>query len=472
MSKASDRRRVVKEELEGVKLGDERRSKRAMAIAERLAESPESSLPAAMGDRAAVEALYRHLASDEATLEAVLAPHVAKTMQRVAALDTVYAVADTTNFVFSGDAERQGLGPINGKDQGFLAHLTLAVAPDRMPLGVLGVQVWSRSERREKRDFWSRRNDHRRESLRWARGMMQTQEQLGDDAQRLVHVADREGDIYELLAALVHQKQRFIVRAAQDRRLVPLDKDDEAYLFDAAQCTRTAFVLDVPLSARKRSRLPERSKTFPGRRERVAQLSFAARTVTMRRPLHGTAKLPPSITINIVHVFELGPPLGEPPVEWLLLTNEPVRTDAEIQQVVAGYRARWVIEEYFKAVKTGCAFESRQLESAHTLQALLAYTLIVAYALLLLRSLSRTGRDEDASILLSPVQLSVLRAKNRKLPAHPTVRQALLAIAEMGGHLKNNGDPGWRTLSKGWAKLVALAEGYELARALGRSDQS
>src|SRR5512140_1778313 len=129
MSKGSDRRRVVCGELDGVQLGDERRSKRAMAIAERLAVSPESSLPAAMGDRAAVEALYRHLGCDEATLEAVLAPHIAKTVQRVAALDTVYAVADTTNFVFSGEVEREGLGPINGNDQGFLAHLTLAVTP-------------------------------------------------------------------------------------------------------------------------------------------------------------------------------------------------------------------------------------------------------------------------------------------------------------------------------------------------------
>ncbi len=419
-----------------------------------------------MGDRAALEGLYRHLGSGKVTLEALLEPHVEKTAARIAGLETVYAVADTTEFVFSGESAREGLGTVNGRDQGFLAHLTLAVAPDRTPLGVLGVEAWNRPEVKGKRDLWSRRKDSGRESLRWSRGVKAARERLGASAGHLVHVADRESDIYELLAELVQEKQRFIIRAAQDRLLMPMDKEDEARLFDVARGTRTAFVLDVPLSARKRNPNPERRKAHPARRERTAQLSFAARTVTLRRPEYRSAKLPSTIIVNVVHVLELGCPLGEIPVEWLLLTSEPVGSDAEIQRVVAGYRARWVIEEYFKAVKTGCAFESRQLESAHTLQALLAYTLIVAYALLLLRSLSRSGRDEPGEVLLSPVQLKLLKAKIKKLPARPTVRQALLAIAGMGGHLKNNGDPGWRTLSKGWAKLLALEEGYELAQAL------
>ncbi len=459
---------MVRQELEGVELGDGRRTKRAKLVGERLAENPEASLPAAMGDRAAVEGLYRHLAGEEVTLAALLEPHLAKTAQRISEQETVYAVADTTEFVFRGEAEREGLGTVNGSDQGFLAHLTLAVAPDRTPLGVLGVEVWNRQQVKGERDLWSRRNDTSRESLRWARGMKQARERLGKYADHLVHVTDREGDIYELLAELVEEKQRFIIRAAQNRLVEPMDEDDQTRLFGQAQSTRTAFVLDVPLSARKPNRAPGPRKTHPARRERTARLSFAARTVTLRRPQQRTTRLPPTLVINIVHVIELAPPPGEPAVEWLLLTSEPIESDEQIQRVVTGYRARWVIEEYFKAVKTGCAFESRQLESAHTLQALLAYTLIVAYALLLLRSLSRTGREEPAEVILSTVQLRLLRAKVKKLPAEPTVRQALLAIAGMGGHLKNNGDPGWRTLSKGWVKLLALEEGYELARALSK----
>lgn len=472
MSKRDERRRrVVRTELEGIDLGDERRSRRALGIADRLADAPEASLPAAMGDRSWSEALYRHLGSASVTLHALLEPHVEKTVKRVAAESTVYAIADTTEFVFSGASPREGLGRVNTKDQGFLAHVTLAVSEDRTPLGLLGIETWQRAPKTSRSTTWSRRNTER-ESLRWARGMKRAAERLGASTGALVHVADREGDIYELLVELSQAKQRFIIRAAQDRSLVPMESDDERKLFDAAQSTPTAFVVDVPLSARAVKRQPESRRAFPSRRERQARLSFAARTVTIKRAKHRSAKLPPSLVVNIVHVFEFNPPPGEPPVEWLLLTSEPVETNAQIEKIVAGYRARWVVEEYFKTVKTGCAYESRQLESAHTLQALLAYTLLVAYAMLLMRALSRLGRDEPAENLLSPTQLLVLRAKVARLPDEPTVREALLAIAAMGGHLKNNGDPGWRTLSRGWAKLLALEEGYAVAQALLRSDQS
>lgn len=466
MSKKTERRRVVREELEGVSLRDKRRSKRAVAIGERLAEAPEASLPAAMGDRAWSEALYRHLASDSVTMDALLKPHLERSAKRIAQEPVVYAVADTTDFVFSGASKREGLGRVTKKDQGFLAHFTLALRPDRTPVGLLGIETWTRAPKKGDASLWSRRNDDGRESLRWARNMKAVSERMGEHAAKLIHVADREGDIYELLTELTESKQRFIIRASQDRALVPMDDEDARRLFDAAQATPSAFELDVPLSARTEKREPNRRRANPARRARLARLSFAARTVTLKRPNNRSAKLPRSVTVNVVHVFEAEPPAGEPPVEWLLLTSESIETNGDVEKVVAGYRVRWVIEEYFKAIKTGCAYESRQLESAHTLQALLAYTIVIAYAMLLMRSLSRENRDEPAEVLLSSTQIVVLRAKVKRLPTRPTIREALLAVAGMGGHLKNNGDPGWRTLSKGWAKLLALEEGYALALAL------
>jgi hypothetical protein len=45
------KRRVVREELAGVDLGDPRRDARALAVADRLVGAPEATLPEAMGDR-------------------------------------------------------------------------------------------------------------------------------------------------------------------------------------------------------------------------------------------------------------------------------------------------------------------------------------------------------------------------------------------------------------------------------------
>jgi hypothetical protein len=457
MSRKPGRRQVVRDEFEGVDLGDRRRSNRSTFIADRLAATPDASLPAAMRDRAGTEALYRHLESGDVTHDRLLAPHLALTAERVQTAGVAFAIADTTSYEFSGDADREGLGPINKSDQGFLAHVTLAVAANgsRKPLGLLAVELWARKGKKAA--------GAELESSRWWRGMKAAQQRVGTTP--LIHVADRESDMYDLLAALDAAGQRYILRAAQDRALVPIDEDDERRLFDAAQSQPISYAMEVPLSARKKKGNTGQDKRFPARRSRVAQLSFAALRVHLRRPATSAASLPRSLAVNVVHVFELGPPLGEAPVEWILLTSEPVTAATDIAFVVEGYRTRWLVEEFFKTSKTGCAFESKQLESFHTLTNLLGYVLVVAYALLLLRSASR-GETEPAQTIFSDKQLKILRAVTRKLPARPTARDALLALAGLGGHLKNNGDPGWQTLSKGWHTLLEYEKGYDVAMAL------
>lgn len=472
----TERRRIVREELQGIDLGDLRRSRRALTVAERIGANPESSLPDAMGHRAMTEALYRHLSSEDVTFDALVAPHVLRTAERVARAGVAFAVSDTTAFNFSGEKARDGLGPINRSAQGFLAHVTLAVSADgrRTPLGLLALEPWAREglKNTRRRHTWRHRRDPARESLRWGRGM-QTASDRAAGAQ-LIHVADRDSDIYDVIAQLAEGGQRFVLRAAQDRKLVPLHKRDADSLLLAAQTSPTRYTVEVPVSARGAgvNRPPMLRKRFPQRGSRLALLSVAARAVALRRPIRASPTLSKTLEVNIVHVLELGPPPGHAPVEWLLLTSEPIRTPAEIEFVVEGYRTRWLIEEYFKAIKTGCAFESRQLESFHTLTNMLGFVVVVAYALLLMRTLSKAASSDPATSMLSRRQVEILRAcTHARLPQHVTVRDALLAVAEMGGHLKNNGDPGWRVLSRGWRKLLDYERGYAIATA-GRSDQS
>ncbi len=90
----AERRRVVQEEFAGVDLGDARRSRRAIAIAEKIAATPEASLPDAMGDRSAIEALYRHLSNDAVTLGGLLEPHIARTVERIKRAGLAFAVSE------------------------------------------------------------------------------------------------------------------------------------------------------------------------------------------------------------------------------------------------------------------------------------------------------------------------------------------------------------------------------------------
>lgn len=418
-----------------------------------------------MNDRAVLEALYRHLSGTGVSFEALIEPHVGKCATRVADAGEAYAIHDTTECAFGGVSRRQGLGMLNRNNQGFLAHVTLAVATDgsRLPLGVLAVERLVRSEYKNTRNRSSKitRRDPTRESLRWSRGVEAAEKTVGTPA-RLIHVADREGDIFRLLAEMVTGGRRFIVRAVQDR-MVEIDDADLAPLFTVARESATSFTAEVPLARRTKRKIPSK---HPLRRERTATLSYAALPVRIRKPGKHAKDLPAVLEMNAVHVFELGPPRGEPPVEWLLLTSEPIATPQDVERVVAGYRTRWVIEEYFKAVKTGCAYESRQLESFHALSNLLAYTLVIAYALLLMRALSRAKKSWPASSVLSESEIEVLRRLEKpKLQPDATLNEALLAIAALGGHIKNNGDPGWMVLSRGWQRLRDYEAGFALARA-------
>ncbi len=174
-----------------------------------------------------------------------------------------------------------------------------------------------------------------------------------------------------------------------------------------------------------------------------------------------------TLSVNVVEVFEPAPPEGEEAIAWRLMTTEPIATPEDRARVVDFYRARWRIEEFFKALKTGCAYEKRQLESEHSLLNALAILVPVAWRLLLLRHLARNMPEEKASAVFSEDQLNLLRllSKRVKLTADPTLQEVLLAVAGLGGHLKNNGPPGWQTIGRGYDDFAMAWSGWQAARA-------
>jgi hypothetical protein len=176
--------------------------------------------------------------------------------------------------------------------------------------------------------------------------------------------------------------------------------------------------------------------------------------------------------MNVVRVWEPAPPPGEQPVEWVLLTSDPIGTAEQILRIVDRYRARWTIEEYFKALKTGCAYEARQLEDHQSLANALAVFAPIACTLLDLRSEARRFPEAPADLVLTKSQIEVLRTLGRMpLPEEPTQRDALLAVAALGGHIKWNGEPGWLTLSRGYTDLLMLTAGWEAAKLQQARDQ-
>lgn len=460
----------IEAEFEDARLGDERRVRRLKRLAGQLANGPERSVPDATGSDADLEASYRFLNNVDVEPTAILAPHQRCTVERARAHGEILAVHDTTVLRFGADDTRTGLGPILHKDgvRGFYAHVSMAVALHdvRDPLGVLGVHTYVRSEQRASSKQTKRIADPNNEYHRFARLVDESERQLSGRA-AVIHVIDREADVYELFARMMSCGQRFVVRLSEDRAIAKRDetKGSLIKLSDVVSELQGLTEREVPLSPRKGRKAPSARRIHPAREGRIARLSFRATAVTLRRPDSLPKQLPEGLALHLVHVIEIDPPQGQPPVQWMLLTTEAIDTVDKVLRVVDIYRARWTIEELFKALKTGCAFEQRQFRSYDALCRLLAIMLPVAWRLLRIRTAARTQPERPGSDLLSATQLAVLRATSKRvaLPPMPTAAQVLLAIAGLGGHLRRNGPPGWITLGRGFDTLLAYEVGYRAA---------
>jgi hypothetical protein len=462
---------AVEDEFRDAEIPDWRLRERLITLSRSLDENPAAAMPRATKSEAEREAAYRFLGNRRVTMPGILEPHVRATVKRCQEKGSVYVVSDSTVFRFSGE-RGENLGRVQSGIRGFIGHFALAVSADgrRVPLGVLGIETIVRSETPKGRRIPSQaRRDPTRESLKWSRLVEQTSQALGDVT--AVHVMDSDADIYELMAELTVKNRRFIIRASQDRVV------EEGLLSEAIEAAPILLEREVQLSPRKQqTRLPVSRRRTQPREARLAQLTISSRAVTLQRPRSCSEQCPTSIVVNVVRVFERNPPDDQDPVEWVLLTSEPVSTVNEVSAVVDGYRVRWLIEEYFKALKTGCAYETRQHESIRSLSNLLAMLAVIAYRLLLIRSLQRMAPQTPASGAIDARLVEALAAllRHRRvpkpLPGNPTIADVFHGIARLGGHITSNGPPGWQVLWRGYHDLLTWGGGYIHGKSIGYSD--
>jgi hypothetical protein len=461
----------VAQEYAGLRLPDTRLERRAYDMISALAKRPTATFPKAFGSVAATEAAYRFLRNPRTVPAAVFQPHQDQAWARARDAATVLSIEDTSEMRFGGRAVRDGLGPLMNEGQGFFLHAALLVAfgehPVPLGIGEYEILVRDRARRnaRKRGVHWKRQyKDPNNERRRWERVSDAVGARAAHEQISVVHVGDREADDYAHLANCYGRGERFVFRMRFDRR-------------EACGDELTSQLLQrAPIMLEREVRVSTRTKNGPGRRRpkqprvqrRSARLSVRAVEVLFRRPKHAT-DAEQYLQLNIVEAVELDPPQGEEPISWRLLTTDPIDTPEQVARIVDIYRARWLIEEYWKALKTGCAFEDRQLESLKTLETALAMFMPIAWQLLLIRAVSRATPRAPATAIVSARQFKLLQhlatRKNRwglRLSADPRAEETARAIARLGGHLPQNGDPGWQVLRRGLDVLLDLEAALEL----------
>jgi hypothetical protein len=435
----------------GCELGDKRRTDRLVQVAEEVANNPSASLPNQIEKWGDLKAAYRLFDGDEVTFEAIARPHWELTKQL--AKGRTLVIADTTEIDFGRFREIEGVGPTgNGTGQGFLLHNALMVnAESEEIIGVAGQTIHYRKRKKKstKRPTAPNRlKKKQRESEVWGKVI----DQIGPPAEEtsFVHVFDRGGDNFEVYCHLLQQRSDWVIRASQINRCVLVGDLEES----------------MPLKAYLPQLKPMGSYTLslrarPGQSAREAELEVRIGRIKIPRPRHVSPwvrKLKQApIAVNVIEVVEINPPKGVTPIRWVLFTSLPVATFDDAWVVIRYYELRWLVEEYHKALKTGCRTESRQLKTAGRLEALVGLTSVVAVRLLQLKSLARTNPEVPAQRVVPRVWLKMLKLARKNLNrVHDlTVGQFYREVAKLGGVLgrKSDGEPGWITIWRGWEKL-------------------
>lgn len=451
----------AEQEFVKANLGDKRLKKRMIGIAQAFMNRPEAQIPQAMSNWAGAKGAYRFFDHPKVMMEKILEPHREATGERVKGKEVVLAIQDTSFIDYTNHPAAEGLGLLADEDhQGLIIHPTLAVSVEGVPLGLIDMQILDRQAIGVKKERKSKRTEDK-ESRKWLESYRATQ-RLGDqlDGQtHFVNVGDREGDVYDLFAEVLKQKEKnahapdVLVRAAWDRRV----EHEASYLW--------AFMESREIVGRLQIQVP-RKKEMPSRE---AELVIRYAQVKIKPPAHREKKedLKP-LEIWAVYACEENPPKGIEVISWMLLATWPVNSFEEALEKVRWYMLRWVIEMYFRVLKSGCQIEERQLEAAHRLKSCLAMDSIIAWRILFLTMVGRRLPELPASILFEDYEWKALYCfvhETQQAPEQtPALGEMIREISKLGGFLdrKSDGDPGSTCLWRGMWRLTDIAATWKI----------
>jgi hypothetical protein len=411
----------------------------------------------ALGRRGGIVGFWRFLSNPKVTREALIEGW-SSGLAAACADRHVLAIQDTSEINFTTSAGRdRGLGKIGkGGGRGVLLHPLLAVdAETGGLLGLLTGRIWTRQG--VQTTPHAQRPLSQKESERWI-SVPEAAKCCLAGARMVTEVSDREADIYAKWARVPGANFHVLTRAGPDRRIV-----EGGGKLSSAPLTDGGTAL-VELRAQ------------PGRAERDAQLTIRYGQVTLKRPSNTLDKqLPKLLAVSVVEVIETDAPAGVKPIAWRLLTTHPVEDAAAAWRILAWYRMRWIIEQFFRTLKQqGLQLEDSQIESAERLIKLTAIAARAAVSIMQLVQ-ARDGRSEQsAEIAFSPAEIQTLTTliptlegktalqKNHHPPG--SLAWAAWAIAKLGGWdgYPKSTPPGPITFRHGLQYFRSLAHGWHL----------
>jgi hypothetical protein len=459
-------------EIDLASFPDARLGARFRSLLKSITDYVGNPIPFACQDWAATKAAYRFFDNPKIDESVIFSGHFEATRARFSAIPgLVYVLHDTTEFSYHrlrpeliGKTSETFVGrDKKGRPQthtvcGLLMHSSLVLSSAGMPLGLSAVKFWTRKKFKGANALRKSVNPTRmpieeKESYRWIENVKQSSELLAEP-QRCVHIADREGDIYELFFAAREIGTHFLIRTCVDR-LAGEENGTIAGEMDKTEVAGFHYV-------------KTRDKTG---NSCLAKLQVRHCRMTIHPPL-GKRKQYSSLDLTVIHAFEENEPVGRERLEWKLVTDFRVENLRDAVEKIDWYSQRWKIETYHKILKSGCKAEEAKLRTAERLICLLSVYCIVSWRIFWLCLANRAAPTEPAELVFCDTELLILK---RLLPGTSkgkfklSVSDCLNAVARLGGYLDRNGDspPGNMVLWRGFTRLTDIHLGFTIGKNCG-----
>ncbi len=448
-------------------LGDSRRTKRLVDIGTRMARySGKTVASSCAGEGALLEGTYRFIRNDKIDAQDIRQAGFQATGELAREIPELLALEDTTSLSYKHQvAPKLGkLGQITDKARGWWCHSSLLLNGHTLQTVGLAYQEW-----------WCRPDDKHdadeKESGKWQAASAYYRQHFGQLLPNTIFVCDREADIFDYMNDKLRHEERFVVRARHLRKVNASSNDIFGHL--AQQPRLGHYRIDIP----QKGQVGKDGKRH-NRVARTARLQLKSGTITI---VQGKRQL----TLNAVLAEEVSSPKGDEPLKWLLLTTEAIVTFEQAMRIIRIYGARWRIEDFHKAWKTGAGVERLRMVEPENLERTASILAFIGVRLLQLResftlaqSLKKQGlvapaaevaRQSCDTVLTQDewrVLVQLQKKKSQRPKSTPTLQWAYLAVAKLGGFSdsKRTGIAGWATLWQGWDRLQQLVQGYLLAK--------
>jgi hypothetical protein len=442
-------------------LGDSRRTRRLVRIAADAAERPGGKVLEVCRTSATRQGAYDFLSNGSVSPEAVQRAVTKATTLACGGSTFCFVAIDGTALSLTDWQRRKDFGAVgtthNGA-RGLKVVNAFAVAEDGTPIGMLGQKWWRREAHKRRRDCRHRTVDEK-ETQYWLSAIRESAFCLSGVGTRAWFQLDREGDRYATLKTLHESGQWFTVRSSWSERYLAGRKRSIRLRHAVAKSkVRGGFLLQVPTKYDR-----------PGR---VAKMLIRTASVVleMHEPATGNRF---HLPVNVVDARESRTtPRGAKPIHWRLLTNRPIDTDKDVENVLRGYTQRWKIEELHRTWKSGaCRVEESQLRTTNGVMKWAIIMVATASRIERIKHLHRTSPESDASSEFSHWEIAAAvlmkrryRRRNEPEPnPNPSVGEIVVWLAELGGYTgkSSGGPPGSITIRRGLESVAPVAAALE-----------